>query len=151
MASVTSDTHALPDGLLAAYRATCYRVWAPGRELQLRIDQPDEGLAKLLREAWVDGAALLTAWNPRSQRQSQQDNRALQKQLLRELEAAGRPCLVARNEAAGGDEAWNEESVLALDISLPAARDLAARYGQLAFLWIDRQATPRLIITAAQA
>ncbi len=149
--SVTSDTHALPDELLASYRAARYRVFAPGRELQLRIDQHDEGLAKLLREAWVEGAALLTAWNPGSQPQPLERNRASQKQLVRELEAAGHPCLAGRNEAATGNEAWNEDSVLALDISLAAARALAARYGQLAFLWIDGQATPRLVITAAQA
>jgi hypothetical protein len=38
--------------------------------------------------------------------------------------------------------------VLALDIPLDAARTFAARYGQLAFLWIDEQATPRLVVTA---
>ena len=74
---------------------------------------------------------------------------------VRSRRCGGRQAEIIRAQVnpavAGGDEAWNEESVLALDISLPAARDLAARYGQLAFLWIDRQATPRLIITAAQA
>lgn len=152
MVSVTWDTHALPDELLAAYRATRYRVFAPGRELLLHIDQRDESLAKLLREAWVEGGALLTAWNPGSQHQSLEKNRALQKQLVGELETAGHPCLAARNEAQADQAAdvWNEDSVLALDIGVDAARDIAARYGQLAFLWIDRQATPRLIITAAR-
>lgn len=142
---------ALPDvNLLAAYRATAYRVYAPGRELLLRIDQHDAQLAKLLREAWVERAALITAWNPGSQPQDPQRNLVLQQQLVDELAGAGHPCLAARNEAppeSGGG--WTEESVLALDIDLPAARAIAARYGQLAFLWIDQQATPRLVVTAA--
>lgn len=153
MVSVTPDTQPIPDAsLLAAYRATCYRVSAPGRELLLRIDQSDAQLAKLLREAWVSHAALLTAWNPGSRPQPLEQNRALQTQLVRELEAAGYPCLAGRNEAASPDPAtehtWNEDSVLALDIPLDAARTFAARYGQLAFLWIDEQATPRLVVTA---
>lgn len=138
------------DRLLAAYRATGYRVYAPGRELLLHIDQHDAQLAKLLREAWVDRAVLLTAWNPGSRPHDTERNLLLQKQLVDELEAAGHPCLAGRNEAPAesGDD-WHEESVLALDIDLAAARVIAARYGQLAFLWIDGQATPRLVITAA--
>lgn len=149
MGSVMSDTRSMPDdNLLAAYRATCYRVFAPGRELRLHIDQYDAQLAKLLREAWVECAALLTAWNPGSRPLDAQQNRALQKQLVAELEAAGHPCLAGRNEAAGNDE-WNEDSVLALDLGLEAARAIALRHGQLAFVWIDQRATPQLVITAA--
>jgi hypothetical protein len=148
---VPPPTQHLPDDrLLAAYRATRYRVAAPGRDLLLRVDRYDEQLAKLLREAWVDSAALITAWNPRSQRQEEARNRALQEQLVRELEAAGHPCLPGRNEAPLEESVdWNEDSVLALDISLDQARVIAARYGQHAFLWIDREATPRLVLTAA--
>src|SRR5690606_41419281 len=54
---------------------------------------------------------------------------------------------LGRNEAAtpqpATEHSWNEDSVLALDIPLDAARTFAARYGQLALLWIDEQATPR--------
>ncbi|MFO7324820.1 MAG: DUF3293 domain-containing protein [Pseudomonadota bacterium] len=151
MAPVIPDPRHLPDDrLLAAYRATRYRVSAPGRDLLLAVDRYDEQLAKLLREAWVDSAALITAWNPRSQQQETERNRALQDQLVRELQAAGHPCLPGRNEAPIDDpEDWNEDSVLALDISLEEARAIAARYGQHAFLWIDKEATPRLVLTAA--
>lgn len=146
------DSRPLTDELLTAYRNTRYRVYAPGRELVLGIDRYDEGLSKLLREAWVDSAALLTAWNPDSKPHPLEENRRRQKELVRELEAAGCPCLGGRNEpghdAQDGPD-WTEESVLALDLNLQAARRIAQRYGQLAFLWTDRQATPRLIITAA--
>jgi hypothetical protein len=146
------DPPAVPDPqLLAAYRATHYVVRAPGRDLHLRIDQYDAQLAKLLREAWVDSAALITAWNPGSQRQASQLNHALQSQLVNALAADGHPCLHGRNEPAveSAREAWQEESVLALGITLASARAIAARYGQLAFVWIDQDATPRLRLTAA--
>jgi hypothetical protein len=139
------------DQLAEAYRSTTYRVWAPEGQLQLRVAQQDAGLAKLLREARVDGAALLTAWNPGSRQRSKEENRAAQEQLLAELAAAGHACLLARNEpdSAPTGENWTEESVLALDLQLPAARALASRYGQLAFLWMDAGATPQLVFTAA--
>jgi len=138
--------------LREAYRRTTYRVWAPGAQLQLRAGKPDAALAKLLREAWVQGAALLTAWNPGSRRCTREENESAQQRLIEELAQGGHPCLRARNEpdAAGGTgEDWTEESVLALDLTLPAARALALRYGQLAFLWIDARATPQLVMAAA--
>lgn len=138
--------------LAQLYRRTTYRVWAPGRELQLRVGRQDAGLAKLLREAWVEGAALLTAWNPGSRQCSRAGNESAQQRLIEELAQAGHPCLRARNEpdaARGTGEDWTEESVLALDLTLPAARALALRYGQLAFLWIDARATPQLVMAAA--
>jgi hypothetical protein len=141
----------LDDSLLASYHSTCYRVRAPGVELQLRIGQYDAHLAKVLREAWVASAVLLTAWNPGSRQQTRQQNDASQEALLQELKAAGYPCLAGTNEAENTAESgtnWHETSVLALDVPLASAREIAARYGQLAFLWIDQQATPRLEITA---
>lgn len=135
---------------LSAYRATCYRVAAPGREITLRIDQHDEQLAKLLREAGVHRAALLTAYNPHGRPRPLPQNEAAQQALETELGNAGHPCLAARNEPlAEADQAtWTERSVLALDVELQAAHAIAARHGQLAFLWIDQGATPRLIATA---
>jgi hypothetical protein len=144
----------MDDALLAAWCATSYRVQAPGVELKLRIGQHDAQLAKLLREAWVERAALLTAWNPGSRPQSREKNEASQDALLRELRNAGYPCLTGMNEpenTADSATNWIEPSVLALDVPLEAAHAIAARYGQLAFLWIDQQATPRLVRTAGEA
>lgn len=138
--------------LLAAYRATTYSVAAPGRTLFLRVDQFDAQLAKLLREAGVEQAALLTAWNPRSKAQAHHLNEASQAALVHELAAAGYPCLTGRNvptDSASTAAQWTEASVLAMGLPLTPARELAARYGQLAFVWIDHEATPRLLLTAA--
>ncbi len=149
------DGMASPDfnRLAEAYLRTTYRVWAPGRELHLRVGKQDAGLAKVLREAWVQGAALLTAWNPGSRPCAREVNHSAQQRLLAELALDGHPCLRARNEpdAAGAGEDWMEDSVLALGLTLETARALALRYGQVAFLWIDERATPQLVIAAAGA
>ncbi len=144
-------TSPAPRPLAAAYLRTTYRVRASGQELQLRVGKENVELGRLLREARASGAALLTAWNPGSERRDRQWNESAQQRLLGELARAGHPCLGARNEpdAAQDGEDWTEESVLALGLALPAARALARRYGQLAFLWIDARATPQLIFTAA--
>jgi hypothetical protein len=66
--------------------------------------------------------------------------------LLAELGAGGYRLLPGRNEDPCGQ--WPvEESVLVLGMDLAAARDCAARYGQVAFLWTDAAATPQLIQT----
>jgi hypothetical protein len=141
------------DALLQAYRATCYHVSAPGNALQLRVGQYDAGLAKLLREAWVDSAALITAWNPDSELRDRSVNEAAQRALVQQLSAAGHPCLAGRNvpdDKSTDARTWIEDSVLVLEVTLEAAREIAARCGQLAFLWIDRRAVPQLVMTAAR-
>jgi hypothetical protein len=147
---MTDVTHTTLEQLLGAYRATLYRVWAPGAELLLRVDQHEPKLTKLFREAWVEGAALLTAWNPGSVSRPLHVNQSRQQALERELRAAGCACLRARNEPgvdSATREQWSEEAVLALGITLEKAQELAICHEQLAFLWIGTDATPRLMTT----
>jgi hypothetical protein len=150
---MSDPSQLLDQHLLTAYRTTTYRVAAPGRTLRLRIDQHDAQLARLLQAAGVDCAAVLSAWNPGSQQQSRSENALRQRALLQDLAAAGFRCLPGTNlpdHRREGGEDWTEESVLVLNLALPAAHELAGRYGQHAFLWIDRYAAPRLIVTAAR-
>jgi hypothetical protein len=135
--------------LLTAYRATTYFVAAPGRTLALRIDQHDAQLATLLQETGADCAALLTAWNAGSQKLSPAENAIRQQSLLHDLAAGGFHCLPGTNVPDPGEHSqmWSEDSVLVLNLSLSAARELAGRHGQNAFLWMDRHATPQLIVT----
>ena len=116
----------------------------------LKVDEPNTALTDLLRSLNAAGAAVITAFNPHGRRQDDALNRAAQKQLLSDLRSAGYALLPGRNEDPAG--VWPvEESFLVLGIGLPAARMLAARYGQLAFLWSAANATPRLVETAASA
>lgn len=139
--------YGMDNELEAAFRSAHYRVATPAGELLLRVDERNEHLAALLREAGATQAALLTAFNPLGKRRGEQENRATQAVLVAGLAAAGHRLLQGRNADARGD--WAEDSVLVLGIDRAAARDCAACFGQAAFLWIDAAATPRLVGTAA--
>lgn len=137
-------------GLEAAYRAALYRIAAPAGEIRLRVGQYSQELADLLREAGVEEAALLTAFNPGSQAQLSCWNHASQQRLIAELTGGGYRLLHGCNSDPAGQ--WPEQSALVLGMPLPAARACAARYQQLAFLWMQAgAATPRLIPAATPA
>lgn len=141
----------IPAPTIAAFRAARYRVPAPEGDLLLAVDHPNPELAALLRNRNAASMAILTAFNPAGVLQHQDLNRAAQARLMRDLQLSGHQFLTGCNEDP--KQCWPDEpSLLVLEISLPEARCLAARYGQLAFLWADAQsATPRLIETAAAA
>jgi len=130
-----------------AFRRTSYRVRTPGGELLLRVDHQAPALGELLHECGASGAALLTAFNPGGRRAPPLRNRQAQHRLRRELAALALPVLPGCNEDPRG--LWPvEPSLLVPGLQLQAARTIAARYGQLAFLWSGCDATPRLIETA---
>jgi hypothetical protein len=142
-----SVTGKVTESQRAAFRAANYYFRSPEGELLLKVDEPNTALADLLRSEDAAGAAVITAFNPHGRRQDAAHNRAAQNQLLGDLRAAGLTLLPGRNEDPAG--VWPEESFLVLGIGLATARLLAARYGQLAFLWTDAaSATPRLMETA---
>lgn len=136
--------------LESAFRRTHYRVLASSSELLLRVDQHEPALATVLHANEAHCAALLTAFNPGGRRQAPFHNRRSQQRLQRELQCRGYTTIEGRNEDPRGR--WPvEPSMLALGLPLVQARQLAVRYGQLAFLWMDESGTPRLIETAAHA
>jgi hypothetical protein len=135
--------------LESAFRRTNYRVFAD-TTLLLRVDRAEPALRVLLHEADADSAALLTAFNPGGLRQPPFRNRQSGQRLGRELARAGFTAIAGRNEDPHGR--WPvEPSLLVLALPWPRAHALAARYGQVAFLWIEADGTPRLIETAARA
>ena len=134
--------------LEAAFRRTRYRVFAASGELLLQVDRVEPALAAVLRDSGAHCAALLTAFNPDGRRQAPFRNRQSQQRLHRELQRRGHAVIPARNEDPRG--LWPmEPSLLVPNLPLIHARQLAAHYGQVAFLWMDDGATPRLIETAA--
>jgi hypothetical protein len=139
----------MDDALREAFRATRYCFESPEGELLLRVDSANGRLRALLRSHRAESAAVLTAFNPQGKRREHSANLAAQAQLRRDLGASGFTLLPGRNEDPAGK--WLEESFLVIGIGMEAARTLAARHDQLAFLWMDAaSATPRLIETAAR-
>jgi hypothetical protein len=134
--------------LESAYRATNYRVQVDDAAFVLQVDQHSASLAALLQSLHANCAALLTAFNPGSEPHDAAWNHAAQRALQAELAAAGYIWYAARNEDPAG--AWPvEDSVLVPGLGVVAAHAIAARYGQVAFLWSEADATPRLVEAAA--
>ncbi len=116
----------------------------------MQVDCCSEDLSHLLRHRGQPCAAVLTAFNPGSVLQEESSNLRAQQALAKELHALGLDCIPGRHEDPGGR--WPAEAgLLALGLTRNAAREIAARYGQLAFLWSDADAIPRLVETTSGA
>ena len=80
--------------------------------------------------SWAAGPwAIVTAWNPGGERQSQADNRRAERQLLALI--GSRPHLPAVN----GEDKWAEPSVILPGLGLRHAADLGRKCGQAAVLF----------------
>lgn len=140
--------HAMTDEtLLQAFRATHYLVDLREGRVTLRVDEHSPALAAWMRAHRVSCAALLTAFNPGAVAHEEAHNHASQQQLLLWVRQRGHPLAAGHNEDPLG--AWPPEpGVLAANVSQEEARAIARRFGQLACLWIDADAIPRLLWTA---
>lgn len=138
----------MEDALRAAYCATNYRYTSAEGELLLIVGRANPALAALLRNRGVHCAAVLTAFNPGSVQQEPDWNLAAQSALQRELQAMGLECIPGLHEDPTGN--WPAEAgLLVPGMGRIEAHAMAARYGQLAFLWCDASAVPQLIETTA--
>ena len=129
--------------LLAAYRATTYRVFFPDAVCDLRLDQTSEKLRQFLDNSGVLTFAILTAYNPASLKMHDANNERLQSEIELWLRQAN--YLVFSGENQADDEVWPiEKSCCVLGLSLLDACELGARYGQNAIVFGGVDAIPRL-------
>ena len=115
----------MDETLLAAYRATVYRVrLARGGWAAVRIDAPlpRELLALVGAHCW----SVLTAWNPHSEPRPRADNRDAQHRLLDEL----KHCCEAIVVAEGVGNRWREASLFAIGPDAATMDTYARRYQQ---------------------
>ena len=115
----------MDETLLAAYRATTYRVrLARGGSAAIRVDAPlpRELTGRVGMHRW----SVLTAWNPHSEWRSRADNRAAQHRLLGELKA----CCEAIVAAEGVGDSWQESSLFVIGPDTATMDILARRYRQ---------------------
>jgi hypothetical protein len=134
--------------LITAYRNTDYQADAsPTVTVTVRIDLHDPAVDGLLQSRKVGTAAFLTAFNPLSEPTGDAANARAQECLVRDLAILGIAHIAGRG--VGRDETWPiEPSVLALGISRVAAEELARRYRQNAFVWVERGKAPELVLTS---
>jgi hypothetical protein len=125
-----------------AFIETNYIIHLQG-EIVLRIgDIPAGLLAQIpLLETW----AFITAWNPLpdilSKAENELRNAALQNHLI------DHSYTVHNGIGVSKDQTWSEDSFFIENISLEDARQASAKFGQLAFVYGDRETGNRLIFT----
>jgi len=129
---------------IAAYEATHFRVLGEPTFV-LKIGQPSEPLRQLYRGYGCTSSAFVTAWNPRSERTFGADNTAAQTRLERDLTETAIPFIAGIGEDPAGQ--WpSEPSVLALGLSLDAAKAFGTRFQQNAIVWAAVDANPQLVL-----
>jgi uncharacterized protein DUF3293 len=130
--------------LEAAYRATTYRVAAPGGAIDLRVAAGSAALDSLLARHGASCWAYLTAVNPASQPLSAVDNERRQGALHAALAGDGYHSLAGEAIADAGD--WpSEPGFLVLGMAREPAIRLAARFGQNALLWGEHGGAATLV------
>lgn len=127
--------------LLTAYLQTAYRLLPLA--IDLRINSPCPALDEWLAQQCADTLAVLTAWNPGSVLLPEADNRARNLLLEQALLTRCTTLLPALGIGDAGD--WPpEESFGAAGISLQHAAELAADFGQNAFVFTQKGELPFL-------
>lgn len=112
----------------------------------LHVGRHSQELDALLEASRADCAAFITAWNPMSQALSDDENQRRQQSLTDELDRRG--LLYHPGIGQHPSNGWpGEQSVLVLGLQLEAARSLAREWGQLAFIWVEREHPVELIQT----
>jgi hypothetical protein len=135
---------ALPPALRDAYRAALYEVDTDADTITLRVDQHSAALLTCMRAAGCTRAAYITAFNPASRQQTAAENQLAHIALLRRLQRQSLRYQSGRCRDPAG--LWPDEvSVLVLGICFEDAQELAREFGQIAWLWCDSSATPRLV------
>lgn len=134
----------------AAYRAAVYRVDAPGESFDLSIGLAAPALDRLLARAGADRWAYVTAANPASLRLEEEENARRLARL--DAEIARRGWRAIPGASLDPEGFWPAEaSRLLLGVEEAAARALARRFGQIAFVAGERGAPPRLCWVEADA
>jgi hypothetical protein len=126
----------LDPGLLRAFEETHFIVHHE-TQITLRVGKLNSDLDLIPDANRYQNAAFITAWNPMCQSLTDTENQVRQKLLIDEIKAQGFQCLhgIGKHPTNG----WpGEESVLIFGISFRQATEMAKKFQQIAFVWLDR-------------
>lgn len=136
----------MDEPLLAAYRATDYRVrLSRGGTASIRIGQP----LPIALQAWVGERpwGFITAWNPGSRLQPRASNRSAQRALLQCLRSLARGGIAAG--IGVGANGWREPSLFAVGLGAASLDAIAHRFGQLGYVHGQGSGVAQLRLTDA--
>ncbi len=143
------DRSVISPKTIEAYLATEYRISRPAG-FTLLVGQRHTGLRSLLLGQIalgrkVTSSAILTAWNPWSERHSKVENDRAQQDLVTELKRRDLDHIPAYGVDPTGK--WPaEESLLVLGINLVTATELGNRFRQNGLVWAVEDALPLLVL-----
>lgn len=140
----TLAASSIPPDTLQAYLETIYTVYDEP-PFALQIGQTSTELAGIHARHGSSCSAFITACNPLSQPLDDELNAARQAALATELSRYEVPFLKGIGQHPSNE--WpGEESFLVLGLDLDAAKSLAIRFDQNAFVWRGSDAVPQLIV-----
>lgn len=135
----------LPEKLISSYLATQYQVWIDASPVILQIGCQSAPLAALLQATGARNAVYVTACNPASKLTSPEKNQSAMAKLYEKLTRYSNH--IYRGTSIDPIGEWPaEESLLALGIDLPIAREIGDEFGQNAIVWTDSAAIPCLVL-----
>jgi len=133
----------LPDTLLKAYRETQYHVYTdPSFILQPGVYCTE--LAQLHNQFRVSSSAVITAWNPYSEKLYEKINSLRQKELCKAVSSMDLRSLRALGQHPSGN--WpGEDSLFILGIEFSAASALGKQFDQNAIVYSRVDAVPKIV------
>ena len=135
-------TSGLDESLRLKYLDTDYII-SDDPPLLMKIGEQSDDLRVLLGSMGVESAAFITAWNPRSEQLTDEENDDRQGVLLTDIEKIRLNYLVGY----GQREDWREYSYLVLGLDKDQATAMATRFEQNVYVWIGLAGIPELITT----
>ena len=129
--------------LRTAYLNTRYLVTVGGQYLTLKIGEASPELDDMLGARSVEMAAVVTAWNPRSQCLPREENLDRGNALSSVVHDLGLETLPV--VATLGDPHWIEHGLLILGIHEGLACQLGRQFAQNAIVTVTRGNVPQLI------
>ncbi len=132
-----------PD-LVQAYRDAAYEIHAES-VIRLKVSEYSHFIKGLHQKHQCTTSALITVCNPRSQLLSAAENHARMLAITEAVEKLGYCHLPAVGRDPTGK--WPDEpSLWIAGLTKNKAEDLARRFEQNGFLWIEKDTTPQLIL-----
>lgn len=120
-----------------AFLSTTYKVLNP--VIDIKINSKITALNHL--NSW----AFITAWNPLPEVLPLEANKDRSHQLAQDIKNLG--LQYSHGIGVSEDEEWSEESFFIENITLEKANELAVKYGQLAFVWGEKNGIATLVYT----
>jgi hypothetical protein len=136
--------------LRAAYSSNSYCVEISGREIKLRVGEITGEFDAILRTRGVSEWAFITAFNPRSIKLTDKENKERDEQLGTTLREHGYSALFCRTVDDDGE--WPiEQGYVVLGIDRHDAENLARRFEQHAILVGSVGNAPQLVMLVEEA